>query len=356
MYRYFFYVFVQLLLLNASAKSKIIHHVISEMAEVSVYLPNGYDSNKTYQTIYFNDGETIFEAGYGWELDKKLDWLIDNNILEPVLVAGVHSQGKRLSWYNPYQDDWIKHNWGFYTPQAATYTDLISEIIIPFIEKNYTVKKEASSRAIFGYSLGGLHATWAGLARANVFGFSAGLSPSYWVADKAIMKEMISKPKDSRFWFDLGTAEWDYYIPFYKKLQEAGIKAGTDCFYYEIKDGRHTASDWIKRIDYPLIAFAGINKDNKPVKMDLVFECIPSISVPGKIYRRVNAMVQLANGIKYTLSNTANYSLLKGDIELWDDGTINAGSESKAEVEVSYEGFRKRISFAIDDCKKTAEK
>lgn len=352
MYRYLFYFSFQLLLLNVAAKSKIIHHIITDMAEVSVYLPDTYDPGKIYQTIYFNDGETIFEPGYGWELDKKLDKLIENNIIEPVIIVGVYSKGNRLSWYNPYHDDWIKHNWGFYTPQAAAYTELISEIIIPFMEKNYAVKKEVASRAIFGYSLGGLHATWAGLAKATVFGFSAGLSPSYWVADKSIMNEIISTAVERRFWFDLGTAEWEYYIPFYKKLQQAGIKAGADCFYYEIKDGGHTAVDWIKRIEYPLIAFAGINKDYKPVKMELLFECIPSLSVPGNVYRRVNAVMQLANGIRYTLSNTANYSLLKGDIKLRDDGTITAGTESKAEVEVSYADFKKRISFVIDDCGK----
>ncbi len=355
-YRYCFYFSFQLLVLNASAKGRIVHHAISDKAEISIYLPDSYGSNKPYQTIYFNDGETIFSAGYGWELEKKLDRLIGDKIIEPVIVVAIHSKGNRLSLYNPYHDYWIKQNWGFYTPQAIAYTELISETIIPFVEKNYSVKKEVSSRAIFGYSLGGLHATWAGLVKANVFGFSAGLSPSYWVADKAIMNEIISQPGESRFWFDLGTAEWEYYIPFYKKLQQAGLKAGTDCFYYEMKDGGHTAADWIKRIEYPLIAFAGINKDNRPVTMELVFECIPSLSVPGKVYRRVNALVHLANGIRYTLSNTARYSLLKGDIKLGDDGTITAGTESKAEVEVSYADFRKRISFTIDDCGKKTDR
>ena len=88
------------------------------------------------------------------------------------------------------------------------------------------------------------------------------------------------------------------------------------------------------------------------MKLELVFECIPSLSVPGKVYHRVNAVMQLANGIKYTLSNTANYSLLKGDIKLWDDGTITAGAESRAEIEVSYADFKKRIAFTIDDCRK----
>jgi hypothetical protein len=214
------------------------------------------------------------------------------------------------------------------------------------------VKKQASARAIIGYSLGGLHATWAGLTHGSVFGFSAALSPSYWVADNAILNDIKTRQDESRFWFDLGTAEWQYYIPVYKKLQETGYTAGKDCFYLEVKDGGHIAADWIKRIDYPLIAFAGINKDLSPEKMELVFECIPSLSVAGKIYRRINAVVTLNNGIKYSLSNMASYTLLRGDIKLHDDGTVIAGTKTKAEAEVKYGEFKKRISFTIDDCGK----
>jgi len=352
MHRYFFFFLFQLSLLSAFSKGKIIHHIITDRAEVNVYIPHGYDTTHTYQTIYFNDGETIFAPGYGWELHNKLDKLIDGKIIEPVIVVAIDSKGSRLSWYNPYSDDWIKQNWGSYIPQTNEYTLLISEIIIPFIEKSYAVKKQASARAIVGYSLGGLHATWAGLTHASVFGFSAALSPSYWVADNAILDDIKTKQDESRFWFDLGTAEWQYYIPVYKKLQQTGYKAGFDCFYYEVKDAEHIAADWIKRIDYPLIVFAGVNKDLTPEKMDVLFECIPSLSVAGKIYRRVNAVITLKNGIKYSLSNTASYKLLKGDIKLHEDGTIIAGSKTKAEIEVNYKEFKKRIYFTIDDCGK----
>jgi enterochelin esterase-like enzyme len=352
MYRFFLYFLCQLLLLKALGKGKVIQHIISADAEVTVYIPAGYDTIHTYPTIYFNDGETIFAPGYGWMLNNKLDELIDKKIIEPVIIVAIDSKSNRLSWYNPYDDDWIKKNWGSYTPQAKEYTWLISEIIIPFIEKKYSVKKQASARGIIGYSMGGLHATWAGLTHASVFGFSAALSPSYWVADNAILNEINTRQQGGRFWFDLGTAEWQYYIPVYKKLQQAGYKAGIDCFYYEVKDAGHNATDWIQRIHYPLIAFAGINKGLSPQKMEVEFECIPSLAVAGKIFRRVNAVITLENGIKYSLSNTASYTLLEGDIKLHDDGTIIAGTKTKAEIEVTYGMFNKRISFVIDDCSK----
>ncbi len=352
MYRISLYFLFQLLLLNAFGKGKIIRHIISDDAEVSVYIPGSYDTMHTYPTIYFNDGETIFTPGYRWMLNNKLDELIDEKIIEPVILVGIDSKNNRLSRYNPYNDNWIRQNWGSYTPGEKEYTSLISEMIIPFIEKKYSVKKQASARAIMGYSLGGLHATWAGLTHAYVFGFSAGLSPSYWVADNAILNDINTGQDGSRFWLDLGTAEWQYYIPVYKKLQQTGYKAGFDCFYYEVKDAGHIATDWIKRINYPLIAFAGINKDFSPKRMEVEFECIPSLSVAGKVYRRVNAVITLENGIKYSLSNTASYTLLKGDIKLHDDGTIIAGTKTKAEVEVKYGELKKRISFVINDCGK----
>ena len=350
MYHCLFFLCFQLVLLNAFGKGKVIHHSIDANAAISVYIPEGYDTDQRYQTLYFNDGETIFAPGYGWELNDKLDKLIGKKIIEPVIVVAIDSKGRRLSWYTPYHDDWILQNWGHYIPQANEYTLLISETIIPFIEKNYAVKKETAARAIVGYSLGGLHATWAGLKYSTVFGFSIALSPSYWVSDNSILGDIKTKREGSRFWFDLGTAEWQYYIPVYKKLQQAGYKAGTECFYFEVIDAAHVAADWIKRIDYPLIAFAGINKDLSPQALDVLFECIPSVSVAGKIYRRVNAIITLKNGIKYSLSNTANYSLLKGDITLQDDGTIIAGTKPKAEVEVTFQSFRKRISFSIVNC------
>ncbi len=350
---FFILCFTLPILAHAFPKGKIVRHLIKPDLEVEVYLPANYEANRSYKTIYCNDGETIFNENHEWKLHTKLDKWIWEKKIEPIILVAIHVYSNRNNWYIPYQDEWVQKNWGNYTPQAQNYTEMLIKDLIPFIEKTYSVTQE---RAILGYSLGGLQATWAGLKYPEVFSFSVAFSPSFWLADYALFKENVLKKNETasknKFWFDIGTAEWDYYVPFYQKLQEKGYEAGKDCFYYEVKDGTHTAEDWLKRIEYPLIIFAGTNRDFTPKKMQIAAFCIPSASGSGKIYRRVSASVSLANGVKYTLSNTAQYKLLKGDIKLLPDGTITAlGTEKKAEVEIQFRNFRQIIAFQVENCK-----
>lgn len=64
-------------------------------------------------------------------------------------------------------------------------------------------------------------------------------------------------------------------------------------FYYEVPGVRHTPSDWMSRIHLLLKAFFG----TKPESMEVVLECIPSQSIPGLQFRRMNPIVTLTNGI-----------------------------------------------------------
>ena len=337
------------------AQGKIIHHEINSQFTVDVYLPQNYSSKYSYKTIYFNDGEMLFKPVGGMRLNLLLDSLIKKNVLEPCIAVGIYTNGNRLSLYTPYNDDWIKKNWGRYTPASNPYTLGIINDLIPFIENEYAVDKKTAGRAIAGFSLGGLYATWAAIKFPEVFGFSIAMSPSYWVADKALFKELNKKTAGNRFWFDMGTGEWEYYVPFYKQLQDAGYTPGLECFYYEVKDAKHLVNEWADRIQFPLIAFAGVNKDYTAVQMEVVAACMQSVNNPGTVYRRLNAVVTLANGIRYSLSNTASYKLLKGDIKLFDDGTIIAGTEIDAEVEVSYKAFHQQVKIKLANCELTVD-
>jgi enterochelin esterase-like enzyme len=342
----FFYFFDNCL----SAQGTVIHKLVSNRFTVDIYLPAGYNLHNTYKTIYFNDGEQLFESRLGMRLDLLLDSLISKKITEPVIAVAINSKGNRLSLYTPYTDDWINQNWGNYVPGSVEYTQGIKNELVPFMEKEYAVDKRSTGRAMAGFSLGGLHATWAGIKYPELFGFSIAMSPSYWVANQALFKEPITKTTGNRFWFDMGTGEWDYYVSFYKQLQEAGYQAGLDCFYYEVKNELHNIDAWARRIQFPLIAFAGTDTSLAPLKMEVLAECIPSVQKMGTTYRRLNAIVTLKNGIRYSLSNTADYKLIKGDIELYDDGTIIAGDEKKAEIAVTYRDFYQLVKIRLANC------
>lgn len=283
------------------------HNIANEFI-VDVYTPTGYSYKNTYPTIYFNDGESIFLSEFG--LQYLLDSLIQSNIIAPVVVVGIHASKNRTSRYVPYADSWITSNWGSYRPNSRTYSTKISELIIPYIESNYSSSGKYQ-RALFGFSFGGLHAVWTGLNFNSEYSFIGALSPSLWVNDYQIIKDEISSLSGIKFWLDIGTKEWNFYIPMVDKLEAAGLVAGESLFYYEDPNGVHSYHSWKHRVIYPLILFCGIRQNDLALDtLNLVEECIPSRSVEGRIFKRINPIATLKNGVKHSLVNQVEYKAL----------------------------------------------
>lgn len=69
---------------------------------ISIYLPQNYNKNSKYKVIYFNDGQYLFKGG--WNLEKQLDSLTENEIIEPIIVVGIHSNENRNSDLIPFND------------------------------------------------------------------------------------------------------------------------------------------------------------------------------------------------------------------------------------------------------------
>ncbi|MEQ8243704.1 alpha/beta hydrolase-fold protein [Fulvivirga sp.] len=314
--------------------SMVKYHSVYDLYDLDVYTPKGYDPNKSYPVIYFNDGETIF-ASQGWNMKSILDSLITYGTINDVIVVAIHSGNERNKRYIPYLASHpVKNN-------AEEYATKINELIVPYVESRYSV--DDCKRGIAGASFGGLFSTWAGLS-SNTFSFVASFSPSYWVRDY----EIIRKPPQKRdtpltHWFDLGTAEWNYYIPFIAKLDSMeAIKSGAS-YYYEVPDGTHTYNSWADRLGYALQIFTG-TFDSTIKDIDLVNECIPSQSMPGRIFQRVNAIVTTNSGTRYSLSTKADYRLSKGKGTIEKDGRYFLESKT-AEITVSYDNYVRKISL-----------
>ena len=153
---------------NSGSANKQVTHISIGGYKLDVFIPENYDESKKYPVIYFNDGQSLFQAG-SWELDDKLNDLVANDIIEEVIVVGIYSDGNRTDNYTPYEDSWITQNWNMTKPNAANYTQAIIDIIIPYIESNYSAIQDKTSRAFMGYSLGGLQATWVQFISPNIF-------------------------------------------------------------------------------------------------------------------------------------------------------------------------------------------
>ena len=138
-----------------------------------VYTPAGYDeSRKDYPVVYIQHGGG--EDHRGWMEQGRTAQIMDNLIAKgkavPMIVVSSNSNVQN-------------RNGGFgggYSWQGMqTFRSELLESVIPFVEKNYRVKKDRKSRAMCGLSMGGGQSFYIGLRDPEVFAnvgvFSTGM-------------------------------------------------------------------------------------------------------------------------------------------------------------------------------------
>lgn len=315
---------------------------------IDIYLPNGYMEDQQYKTIYFNDGQMVFGAG-GLNLKASLDSLISAKVIAPIIVVGVHADHNRTEKYVPYNDPNLFRNSRPENSLANQYSIFLADKLVPFINAKLATSESSSDRAMFGLSFGGLQATWMVLNHPKLFSFSCGLSPSFWVADYQIAKEATKRESGQRFWFDIGTAEWNYYVPMIGVLQQTGGKYGEDIFYSEVPNGEHNAFWWRKRVIYPVMLFAGsIHPKVKSMKVEI--EVIRSQSRSGVYYQRLNPIITCEGGVGYSLATEATYTLLNPEAGLVkEDGRFEFSGTDNLKIRVDYQGLNKQVTVKYSE-------
>ena len=172
---------------------------------------------------------------------------------------------------------------------------------------------------------------------------SAAISPSFWVADYGIFKEAQKYQKGTTIWFDIGTQEWNYYVPFIEKIKDEGGLYGENIFYYEVPNARHEPEFWFSRISNPLLVFNGKTKGELK-DWYIETEVIKSKSKKGVYYLRLNPIVMLSSGLTYSLATEAIYNLInKQDGHIYRDGRFEFTSTNDLEIVVSYKKLTKTI-------------
>jgi enterochelin esterase-like enzyme len=115
-----------------------------------VHLPPNFDSSRTYPVFYVQDGVAYRRTG---KLGVALDNLIHQHRISPAVLVFLEP-GDRTEEY-------------FFNP---SYPKFLLEEVLPRIEENYPVSRDAASRGLWGASLGGLASLWTALQHSDVFG------------------------------------------------------------------------------------------------------------------------------------------------------------------------------------------
>ena len=127
----------------------------SEHQDLEVYLPAGYDANREtpYRVIYLSHGAGGNETY--WMNQPQGENVMDHMIAEnPDQEAIVVSMDNTL------------YSWDYYQ-----IGENVTKYIIPYMEANYNVSKEAKDRAFAGFSMGSMTTTYMAFHHADKFGY-----------------------------------------------------------------------------------------------------------------------------------------------------------------------------------------
>jgi predicted alpha/beta superfamily hydrolase len=194
---------------------------LNRTRRIWVYLPKSYNvtKGKNYPVLYMHDGQNLFNeqtAPFGeWGVDEVLDSLQQKTGKECIVIGIDHGGNKRLTEYNPYDND------RYGTGEGNQYVDFIAKTLKPFIDKNYRTQKDVTHTYLAGSSMGGLISLYAILKHPDVFGAAGIFSPSFFVVPKLYDALHEAEWKTMpRFYFYAGGKESSGMVPDMQRMAD----------------------------------------------------------------------------------------------------------------------------------------
>ncbi|CCH51765.1 putative esterase [Fibrisoma limi BUZ 3] len=206
---------------------------------VVVYTPPDYetDAKTTYPVLYLLHGTTDLEET--WTKVGRANIILDNLIAQgkakPMIIVMPYgraypviskSSGSLRNWDNlqEFKKDFLGN-------------------LMPFVEKNYRVKKDKDSRAIAGFSGGGGETLYLGLNNPELFSWVCGFAPGMLKEEfdrnnaTAFANPAQTNQRLKLFWIGVGKEDMLYPVinDYLKVLDEKKLKHET-----LISDGGHT--------------------------------------------------------------------------------------------------------------------
>ncbi len=207
--------------------------VTKGVRDILVYTPPGYDKKKKYPVLYLLGGSG--DLAQTWYMHGQANFIMDNLLAEgkavPMIIVMPNNQVLHRS--HP------KHT-------ELTFPLIereIKEVIIPFVESNYSVIKDRHARAISGLSMGGRHAQYVGLNNLDLFASVGLLSAALPVDQTPALKDPGINSKLDYLFVGAGTHETRPGVRhevLHKDLEKLNVKHE----YYIGSRGAHDLITW----------------------------------------------------------------------------------------------------------------
>ncbi len=174
-----------------------------------VMLPPSYDEQDQarFPVLYAQDGQALWSDGsdpFGvWNLDHIVDALWDLGAMQELIIVSIDTGERRLDRLGPVPDP--EYGGG----QAGAHLDAIVGTLKPLIDRELRTCVGPDTTSLLGSSMGGLFSFWAAWTRPDVFGSAICLSPSFWWADRwmiRMVREGVCPAPRPRLYLDSGAA------------------------------------------------------------------------------------------------------------------------------------------------------
>jgi predicted alpha/beta superfamily hydrolase len=251
---------------------------------VDVWMPDNYSSKKKYAVLYMHDGAGLFDGTKTWNkqewgVDETISKLVKDGKIRETIVVGVWNTGKyRHSEYYPQKTlpelsqetrDYVISKDLANKPQSDNYLKFLVEELKPYIDKNFSTKKDVKNTFIAGSSMGGLISIYAICEYPKVFGGAAGISThlpmitnprtpnveSVLASFQNYLVKNLPKANSRKIYFDHGDKSIDaYYPPLQKKVNEIMTAKGWNEKSWTTKffpGEEHSEKSWSKRLNVP---------------------------------------------------------------------------------------------------------
>lgn len=183
---------------------------------VVVYTPPGYGaSTEKYPVLYLLHGANDFERG--WTQTGRANWIMDNLLADgkakPALIVMPFGHDVTAATGKQPEVKALREALGVEPKAKGGFggggymeKDLLGNVI-PLVEKEYRVVKEAGKRAIVGYSMGGMQASIIGLNHPELFAHVGAMSGN---AREAALAPALADPDKTNkafklIWLGCGT-------------------------------------------------------------------------------------------------------------------------------------------------------
>lgn len=159
-----------------------------------MWLPPGYESLNSCKVLYLNDGQNVFgdldvSVGDDWQVDEIADSLVLNGLIEPVIIVGIDHMGlkDRGNEYLPWEDIYLYPP--IPDPNGRLYPEFLTQEVMPFVESYFRIRKGSENTGLGGFSYGALISAYTAF-QSKAFGFLLLESPSFYVHDQQLLKEL----------------------------------------------------------------------------------------------------------------------------------------------------------------------